>query len=752
MKEQAYNIIKIKDSRTQRQSNLNKSKEARFKISPQEFEDHTLGEIVSLKYVFEHGSSESAGSLASGEICFYHKFVEAGHKPRPRNNKDSIIEPEKWKKMDSRALGITRTMIPSSPYTLLKILRTKGFEAYLVGGCVRDLILNRTPKDFDVITTADLHQVKKQFHRCVIVGRRFPICRVSIKGSVIEVSSFKTLAQHSEDKERFLQSQMPKGCDKSDLKLWKNSMHRDFTVNSSLFFDPLNFKIYDYNNAMKDLLDLKLRTLVPAHLSFTEDCARILRGLRIAARLGLSFSKDIEAAIHRQAPSLLNLATSRIMMEIDYMLSYGAAESSIRLLQRFRILEILLPFQAAYISRQTTESGESPMMLMKLFSHLDKIVSCDQPSACRLWIGLLAFHQALIKEPQHPYVVLTFASVLYHESWEDGLEFARKSGQTIVNFEPETLDPSTFISVNEVARKVIDLAKKVVDSIIMLVDTDGLHQTMLNYPGFPCSGLVFIPKNSANSAAELFKVLMHIGKSYDEGRSSFEMNHQLLGKGDTSETRFALGKIILNTLGCGIDEGNDNHPASLPLFDLNYQQSNSHSPKKQKLNPKSSISKNQNAATELKIEDIKEVVYKQHVEVHDASSRLEMEDRAMEKQEEVSALQSPTQKSNNGKKLELNTESGNSMKQNAAAERFEDHTIEKPEETSMSQSPMQDLIHTVETITGNEKLPSQLEAQKSKVSRDVDAEVQVDQSTTKNQSVNKEPKRKRLLTLSSLFK
>ncbi|GJV03012.1 hypothetical protein Tco_1336581 [Tanacetum coccineum] len=68
MKEQAYNIIKTKDSRTQRQSNLNKSKEARFKISPQEFEDHTLGEIVSLKYVCEHGSSESAGSLASRKI------------------------------------------------------------------------------------------------------------------------------------------------------------------------------------------------------------------------------------------------------------------------------------------------------------------------------------------------------------------------------------------------------------------------------------------------------------------------------------------------------------------------------------------------------------------------------------------------------------------------------------------------------------------------------------------------------------
>ncbi|GKA19698.1 polynucleotide adenylyltransferase family protein [Tanacetum coccineum] len=169
-----------------------------------------------------------------------------------------------------------------------------GFEAYLVGGCVRDLILNRIPKDFDVITTVDLHQVKKQFHRCIIIGRRFPICRVSIKGSVIEVSSFKTLAKYSEDKERFLQSQMQKGRDNLFILLR--------FCRSILFFDPLNFKIYDYNIAMKDLLDLK-RTVVlicpilfSKNSTWTENCC------------SLSFSKDTEAAIHRQAPSILILA------------------------------------------------------------------------------------------------------------------------------------------------------------------------------------------------------------------------------------------------------------------------------------------------------------------------------------------------------------------------------------------------------------------------------------------------------------
>ncbi|KAI7753602.1 hypothetical protein M8C21_000663, partial [Ambrosia artemisiifolia] len=531
--------------------------------------------------------------------CLYHNFAEAGNKPRPSSKKDSGFELgeiniiSKWQKMDSRSLGITQKL-PSSPYTLIKILRSRGFEAYLVGGCVRDLLLNRTPKDFDIITTADLNQIKKQFHRCVIVGRRFPICMVHIKGSVIEVSSFKTLAKHSENKEKFLVAQMPRGCDKLDLNLWKNSMHRDFTVNS-LFFDPIIHKIYDYNNGMKDLLERKLRTLVPAHESFTEDCARILRGLRLAARLGLSFSKDIESAIHKHASSILTLSPPRIMMEMNYMLSFGAAEPSLRLLHRYRILEILLPFQAAYISRQTTGSGQHTMMLTKLFSDMDKIVSCDKPSACCLWIGLLAFHQALLNTPQHPFVVLTFGSVLYHESWEDGLKFARKCGQPLVSFDPETLDPYTFISDDEVAKKVKELARQVINSIDTLVDADTLHNTMSKFPGSSCSGLVFISKNAAHGTAQLFHVLSHKVDTYSKGRSSFEINHQLLVKGDASEARFALGKIILNTVGCGIDD----HPA--PPENIHVTASDA---SLQKPNVKSSSSKKQNASTEKPIKEI----------------------------------------------------------------------------------------------------------------------------------------------------
>nr|GEY76676.1 polynucleotide adenylyltransferase family protein [Tanacetum cinerariifolium] len=200
--------------------------------------------MMEIDYMLSYGAAESSIRLLQRfrilEILlpFQAAYIsrqttEYGESPMMLMKLLSHLDKIKRKSVQHKDVAVLLSVPDGMPKAQSCVKTINRFEAYLVGGCVRDLILNRIPKDFDVITTADLHQVKKQFHRSVIVGRRFPICRVSIKGSVIEVSSFKTLAKHSEDKERFLQSQMPKGCDKSDLKLWKNSMHRDFTVNSN---------------------------------------------------------------------------------------------------------------------------------------------------------------------------------------------------------------------------------------------------------------------------------------------------------------------------------------------------------------------------------------------------------------------------------------------------------------------------------------------------------------------------------------
>ncbi|XAR73688.1 Polynucleotide adenylyltransferase [Bertholletia excelsa] len=399
------------------------------------------------------------------------------------------------RKLDSRAFGITRSMISSPSWTVLKVLRGAGFEAYLVGGCVRDLILNRVPKDFDVITTAKLKQIKKEFRRCTIVGQRFPICMVHVKGSVVEVSSFETVAKHGEEKEIVLPSDIPHGCDRKDFVLWKNCMQRDFTINS-LFFDPFINSIYDYVNGIVDVKCLKLRTLIPAEASFQEDCARILRGVRIAARLGLSFSEDTENAIHKLSLSIATLTKSRLLLELNYMLSYGAAEPSFHLLQRFNLLEILLPFHAAYLAEQAREqSSQNPAMLMKLFFNLDKLVTCDQPAESTLWVALLAFHLALVINSQDALVVWTFASVLYHQSWKLGVKFARKHAQTEANFIPEISEAHESISDAELAERATHLAAAAQYSINALTDRDSLLQLMSRFPDLTCSGLV------ANSAS-----------------------------------------------------------------------------------------------------------------------------------------------------------------------------------------------------------------------------------------------------------
>ncbi|XVF62281.1 hypothetical protein PTKIN_Ptkin08bG0204900 [Pterospermum kingtungense] len=482
-----------------------------------------------------------------------HSFDERGLQAEmgPLPNHDlHPIDPSKWEKIQSRKMGITDSMIPFPSRFVLNTLRKAGFEAYLVGGCVRDLLLKRIPKDFDVITTANLKQVKKKFHRAQIIGRRFPICRVHVKCSIIEVSSFGTVAQDDEDKEKALSSLIPNGCDEKDLIRWRNSRNRDFTINS-LFFDPFACIIYDYNNGVSDLKSLKLRTLVPAHVSFKEDCARILRCLRIAARLGLSFTRDIESAMYNLSASIDGLDKSRLMLELNYMLSYGAAESSICLLQRFNLLSILLPLQAAYINQQ--RSAKNSMMLMKLFFNLDKLVSCDHPADSSLWIALLMFHHALVNNPQDAIIVLTFASLLYHGKWKEGVEFARKHTKVEVKFVPEISRFSENKPDEDLAREVAHFASLVQDSVWALTETSGLFYSMSRYPFYLRSGLVFVPKKTAKETAEFFDLMVEDIKSFISRRQRERpgINYYLLGKGDPCETRFVLGKIILETMKAG---------------------------------------------------------------------------------------------------------------------------------------------------------------------------------------------------------
>lgn len=495
---------------------------------------------------------------------FSHGFVETGAQDKSsvlKRSKGSHLSPDSKRgkmdtsqctQLDSRNLGIESSMISEPSWIVLKALQKRGFKAYLVGGCVRDLLLNRKPKDYDIITTAKLIQVKKHFYRSQIVGRRYPICIVHLKNTVIEVSSFETAVQGTIEKEKFLAAQKPSTCHKSDLVLWRDCMRRDFTVNS-LFFNPFENKIYDYANGLGDIRSLKLQTLIPAHISFTEDSARILRAVRIAARLCLSFSKEIESAVSDLSFSVLSISQSRIMMELNYMLSYGAAQPSISLLQRLGLLEILLPFQAAYLTRQGSKYGENSTMLMKLLYNLDRLSSCEQPSDSGLWVGLFAFQMALVEKPQHPLVVLSLASLLYYGNWKEAIHYARLQIEVPICFEPELLEATAFISDRELAERVIQLAILIQESGHVLTDADSLHEMMENFPGCTCSGLVFVPKTMRTYIANVFGGIDGLMKRNTQGRTSFDIDYDMLQKRDVKESRFVIGKIVMETLCCAVD-------------------------------------------------------------------------------------------------------------------------------------------------------------------------------------------------------
>ncbi|XBH96310.1 CC-adding tRNA nucleotidyltransferase-like isoform X2 [Triticum dicoccoides] len=461
---------------------------------------------------------------------------------RLRNGRSSsasrpgFIDPSSWKYFDSRAVGIPAGAIPRNCMTVLQMLKRKGFEAYLVGGCVRDLLLKRAPKDFDVITTASLKQV----------------------------SSFKTNTTQVKGNENVNCSEETDGHDEGDILLWKDSLRRDFTVNS-LFFNPFNYRVYDYVNGVKDLRKNKVCTVIPAHVSFKEDPARILRGLRVAARLGFQFSSETSTAIRDLSPSIIDIDKTRLAMEMKYMLSYGAAESSIRLLRKYGLLDILLPFQAAYLSDQLKgKSSDRGLMLMNLLANLDKFFSADRPCHCSLWLALLAFHNALVNSPQDAQVIKAFAALMHFGTWDSAIEFLNEDVGAPVTYVPEAFGRSGA-KVDNLMERTSHLVSLVKSSVDTLTCLNTLKQSVVRYPGASqFSGLVFVSAREKGRVLGIFNGLDSDLTSYDKRRGSHGIDYKLLEDGVTAEVRFVLGKVIMDTMSAESPCASTDDAAALP--------------------------------------------------------------------------------------------------------------------------------------------------------------------------------------------
>ena len=184
--------------------------------------------------------------------------------------------------------GINRRQVSYEAIKTVRNLQEAGFEAYVVGGAVRDLILGVTPKDFDVVTNATPEQIKRCQRRAIIIGRRFRLVHVIYGREIIECSTFRALQGEGVEKDRF-------GRVISDNvfgEMWEDAARRDFTINA-LYYNPTTEEVIDYHNGMQDILDGVVRMIGEPSERYREDPVRMLRAVRIASKLNFKIDEKL---------------------------------------------------------------------------------------------------------------------------------------------------------------------------------------------------------------------------------------------------------------------------------------------------------------------------------------------------------------------------------------------------------------------------------------------------------------------------
>ena len=222
---------------------------------------------------------------------------------------------------------------------MVRELQDAGFEAFLVGGSVRDLLLGKVPKDFDVATSATPEEVLDVFPRCRLIGRRFRLAHVRKAGALIEVATFRGAATEGGDHEksngRILR-------DNVFGTVEEDAIRRDFTINA-LFLDPVSGDIRDYVGGYEDLSNRRLRLIGDPEVRFREDPVRLLRAARFEAKLGVKPDQQTEEPIHEMAQLLKDVPPARLFEEVCKLFLTGHAVRSMEALQRFGLSTVMFP-------------------------------------------------------------------------------------------------------------------------------------------------------------------------------------------------------------------------------------------------------------------------------------------------------------------------------------------------------------------------------------------------------------------------
>jgi poly(A) polymerase len=288
-------------------------------------------------------------------------------------------------------------------------LQLAGFEAFIVGGSVRDLLLGKAPKDFDVATSATPEEVQNIFPRCRLIGRRFRLAHVRKGGALIEVATFRGISDAGDEREesngRILR-------DNVFGTVEEDALRRDFTINA-LFLDPVSGDIRDYVGGYRDLADRRLRLIGDPDVRYHEDPVRLLRAARFVAKLGVEPDQETARRIPGLATLLNAVPSARLFEETCKLFMTGHGMRSMEALQRFGLSAILFPGLRGGAGPGKVQLGA---LLRHALENTDERVQAAKPVtpaflyAALLWSSVEERWRDLISQGDSEYVAMMRAA------------------------------------------------------------------------------------------------------------------------------------------------------------------------------------------------------------------------------------------------------------------------------------------------------------------------------------------------------
>ncbi len=284
--------------------------------------------------------------------------------------------------------GINERQICKKAQIILNALTKAGYEAYLVGGAVRDLLLGKQPKDFDIATSAHPEQIKKVLPSTRIIGRRFRLAHVHFGREFIEVATFR--APHDKSDKGLVSNDGRIIHDNVYGTIAEDALRRDFTINA-LFYDLSTGEILDFVDGMQDIEQRQLRLIGDPSRRYREDPVRMLRAIRFMAKLGFSLEPETKSPIRELSPLLSTIAPARLFDESLKLFHSGYAVLTFSLLRKYLLFSCLFPLTEQSLKEE--ESGLFLNLVMSALNNTDKRIQGNKPVNPAFLFAVMLWHQ-----------------------------------------------------------------------------------------------------------------------------------------------------------------------------------------------------------------------------------------------------------------------------------------------------------------------------------------------------------------------